>query len=119
MVFVPQGECNVAYEFNVYSRSKVKLTDFCTLVYFIAFSFKICQVQRLHFDALYLCFCVGYHGNTGPLVVSDVKPTSLSDAFVQAGVELGLKSLDVNGESQEGLCAHRHKWQETGTKTLW
>lgn len=36
------------------------------------------------------------------MIVSDVKTTSLPEAFVQAGQELGFRSVDVNGESQDG-----------------
>lgn len=46
----------------------------------------------------------GYHGKDGPLIVSDVRSTLVGDAFVQAGVEAGYKSLDINGESQDGVC---------------
>ena len=45
---------------------------------------------------------VGYHGTDGPLVVSDVMVTSLSEAFVVAGAELGYQFTDVNARSQQG-----------------
>ena len=44
----------------------------------------------------------GYHGNLGPMIVSDIRTTSLPEAFVQAGQELGFRSVDVNGENQDG-----------------
>jgi len=44
----------------------------------------------------------GYHGSNGPLVVSDVMVTSLSEAFVVAGAELGHKFTDVNARFQQG-----------------
>jgi hypothetical protein len=34
--------------------------------------------------------------------VSDVKSSSLSEAFVVAGKELGFKQVDINGPSQHG-----------------
>ena len=44
----------------------------------------------------------GYHGKSGPVKISDIKTTSLHEKFIQAGVELGLQEIDVNGESQIG-----------------
>ncbi len=46
-----------------------------------------------------------YHGADGPLWVSDVsEPVELCDAFVRAGVEIGLpRNDDFNGASQEGV----------------
>jgi len=35
-------------------------------------------------------------------MVSDVRATSLSEAFVVAGEELGFIGLDVNADNQEG-----------------
>jgi len=47
-------------------------------------------------------FTSGYHGRDGPLEVSDVRSTSLSEAFIVAGVELGYSAVDVNGQQQQG-----------------
>lgn len=44
----------------------------------------------------------GYHGSDGELTVSDVRTTSLSEAFVVAGKEMGFPGLDINAEDQEG-----------------
>ena len=45
-----------------------------------------------------------FHGQEGPLTVSDVPfHTTLADAFLSAGEELGYKNRDVNGESQNGF----------------
>jgi len=48
-------------------------------------------------------YTAGYHGTDGPLVVSDVMVTSLSEAFVVAGAELGHKFTDVNARFQQGM----------------
>lgn len=45
----------------------------------------------------------GFHGKGGELMVSDVRATSLSEAFVVAGEELGFIGLDVNADNQEGF----------------
>ncbi|XP_064610228.1 L-sorbose 1-dehydrogenase-like [Liolophura sinensis] len=45
----------------------------------------------------------GFHCDSGPLVVSDVKSTDLVDVFLDAGRELKEKVLDVNGEEQLGF----------------
>lgn len=54
-----------------------------------------------------LCVCAddgaGYHGSKGPLVVSDVMVTSLAEAFVVAGAELGHTFTDVNARFQQGV----------------
>lgn len=44
-----------------------------------------------------------YHGKDGPLVVTDMRGTPLSEAFVKAGAELGYKYVDMNGEEQLGV----------------
>ena len=50
-----------------------------------------------------MCFpCLGYHGDKGPLVVTDVRSTSIAEAFLNAGKELGYKYVDLNGEEGEG-----------------
>ena len=46
---------------------------------------------------------VGYHGSGGPLIVSDIKPTSLHEALIVAAEELGHKAIDINGRSQLGM----------------
>ena len=53
----------------------------------------------------YFCLFVlmqEWHGSTGPLTVSDVRATSLSEAFVIAGQDLGFKNIDINSNLQEG-----------------
>lgn len=45
----------------------------------------------------------GYHGKGGPLKVSQVKSVPLADLWLQAGKEMGLKEVDPNGESMEGV----------------
>lgn len=45
----------------------------------------------------------GFHGTSGELYVSDVRATSLSEAFVVAGVELGFRSIDINADDQQGF----------------
>jgi len=45
----------------------------------------------------------GYHGSGGPLIVSDIKPTSLHEALIVAAEELGHKAIDINGRSQLGV----------------
>ena len=52
---------------------------------------------------MYIDDATGYHGSDGPLVVSDVMVTSLSEAFVVAGAELGHKFTDVNAQFQQGM----------------
>jgi len=54
------------------------------------------------YSVLYIIGDAGYHGNDGPLVVSDVMVTSLSEAFVIAGAELSHKFTDVNARFQQG-----------------
>jgi len=56
---------------------------------------------QLHFNVA--AAAAGYHGSDGPLVVSDVMSTSLSEAFVVAGAELSHKFTDVNARSQQGM----------------
>lgn len=50
----------------------------------------------------YMYISLGYHGDKGPLIVTDSFTTPFADAFLVAGQELGYKALDVNGESQYG-----------------
>ncbi|XP_076442799.1 uncharacterized protein LOC143281473 [Babylonia areolata] len=45
----------------------------------------------------------GYHGRGGPLKVANHKTTGLPDLFMQAGMEMGLKEVDPNGETMEGV----------------
>jgi len=45
----------------------------------------------------------GYHGTDGPLTVSDVMVTSLTEAFIVAGAELNHKFTDLNAHSQQGV----------------
>jgi len=56
----------------------------------------------LPYNVLYIVDDVGHHGTDGPLVVSDVLVTSLSEAFVIAGAELSHKFTDVNARFQQG-----------------
>ena len=44
----------------------------------------------------------GFHGRDGPLSVEDPWVTQLSDAFIEAGMELGYDHVDVNGINQTG-----------------
>lgn len=47
---------------------------------------------------------VGYHGQDGLLSVSDVPyRTPISKAFVDAGSQIGIPVIDVNGEKQVGI----------------
>jgi len=46
----------------------------------------------------------GYHGQNGLLSVTDVPyRTPLAKAFVDAGSQIGLPIIDVNGEKQVGI----------------
>ncbi|XP_064613985.1 L-sorbose 1-dehydrogenase-like [Liolophura sinensis] len=45
----------------------------------------------------------GYHGSTGPMVISDVGITPLCRTFVRAGQELGYQARDCNGQEQIGF----------------
>ena len=45
---------------------------------------------------------VDYHGTNGPLVVSDMVTTLLSDKFILAARELGYDHVDVNTQNQLG-----------------
>ncbi|KAK7504904.1 hypothetical protein BaRGS_00003932 [Batillaria attramentaria] len=45
----------------------------------------------------------GYHGKGGPLKVASHKTVALTDLWLQAGKELGLKEVDPNGETVEGV----------------
>lgn len=46
----------------------------------------------------------GYHSQNGLLTVSDVPfKTSIAKAFVEAGSQIGLPMIDVNGEKQIGI----------------
>jgi hypothetical protein len=53
------------------------------------------------------CNLLGYHGDNGPIAVSEVRGTSLSEAFLVASTELGYTTTDVNGQRQHGyyLCS--------------
>ena len=44
----------------------------------------------------------GYHGQGGPLKVASHKTIGLTDLWLQAGKEMGLKEVDPNGETVEG-----------------
>ena len=67
---------------------------------------SMCPFSDIHCPLLFFyilgMFNSGYHGSDGPLVVSDVIGTSLSEAFIVAGVELGYGAVDVNGQQQQG-----------------
>jgi len=43
-----------------------------------------------------------YHGFSGELTVSDVGDAPLLQTFLNGGKELGYKTVDFNGVSQEG-----------------
>ena len=60
--------------------------------------YSICQVT---WNTL-LVFVSEYHRSEGPLTVSDLRVTPLAGLFVQAGVSLGYKQTDINGEDQLG-----------------
>ena len=45
---------------------------------------------------------LGYHGTSGPMVVSDLEKTPLVDVFLEAGKQIGCDVLDVNGQKQLG-----------------
>ncbi|XP_070179795.1 glucose dehydrogenase [FAD, quinone]-like isoform X2 [Littorina saxatilis] len=45
----------------------------------------------------------GYHGKGGPLKVASHKTAGLTDLWLQAGKEMGLKEVDPNGETMEGV----------------
>ncbi|XP_046560483.1 glucose dehydrogenase [FAD, quinone]-like [Haliotis rubra] len=44
-----------------------------------------------------------YHSRGGPLVVTETRSIPVADYFVKAGIELGYKETDYNGENQEGF----------------
>ncbi|XP_067676235.1 alcohol dehydrogenase [acceptor]-like [Haliotis asinina] len=44
-----------------------------------------------------------YHGHWGPLIVTETHAIPAADYFVKAGIELGYKETDYNGENQEGF----------------
>ncbi|XP_071113299.1 glucose dehydrogenase [FAD, quinone]-like [Haliotis cracherodii] len=44
-----------------------------------------------------------YHGRGGPLTVTEVNAIPVADYFIKAGIELGFKKIDYNGENQEGF----------------
>lgn len=47
---------------------------------------------------------VNYHGHNGLLSVTDVPyRTPIADAFVNAGSQIGLPVIDLNGEKQIGI----------------
>ncbi|XP_076442479.1 glucose dehydrogenase [FAD, quinone]-like [Babylonia areolata] len=46
----------------------------------------------------------GYHGRGGPLKVSAHRTVGLTDLIMQAGKEMGLKEVDANGETMEGVA---------------
>ena len=46
-----------------------------------------------------------YHGQNGPMSVSDGKVTPMAELYLQAGKELGYEVGDYNGEEQEGFSA--------------
>lgn len=47
---------------------------------------------------------MGYHGQNGLLTVTDVPfKTPIAKAFVDAGSQIGLPVIDVNGEKQVGV----------------
>ena len=43
----------------------------------------------------------GYHGDSGPMVVSDSNVTEVTQVFLRAAEELGYKQGDLNGANQE------------------
>jgi len=45
----------------------------------------------------------GYHGDRGPMKISDLTQTRLVKAFLDAGKELGYDVIDVNGRQQLGF----------------
>ncbi|XP_076442482.1 alcohol dehydrogenase [acceptor]-like [Babylonia areolata] len=45
----------------------------------------------------------GYHGKGGPLKVAVHKTIGLTDLWIKAGNEMGLKEVDPNGETVEGV----------------
>lgn len=45
----------------------------------------------------------GYHGDSGPMKISDLSETRLVKAFLAAGRELGYDITDVNGRNQLGF----------------
>ncbi|KAL8613592.1 hypothetical protein ACOMHN_022011 [Nucella lapillus] len=45
----------------------------------------------------------GYHGKGGPLKVASHNTVGLTDLWLQAGKEMGLKEVDPNGETMEGV----------------
>lgn len=45
----------------------------------------------------------GYHGKGGPMKIADFKRTPLVQAFLDAGLDLGYKILDINGADQLGF----------------
>ncbi|KAK2156357.1 hypothetical protein LSH36_215g00002 [Paralvinella palmiformis] len=45
----------------------------------------------------------GYHGKDGPMKISDFKKTPLVQAFLDAGLHLGYKMIDINGAEQLGF----------------
>ncbi|KAL8613593.1 hypothetical protein ACOMHN_022012 [Nucella lapillus] len=47
---------------------------------------------------------VGYHGRGGPLKVTSHKTLELTDLILQAGRDMGLKEVDPNGETMEGVA---------------
>ncbi len=47
-----------------------------------------------------------FHGDSGPVFVSDSNATDLNEAFVSAGEELGFKRGDVNSDSPNGSFTH-------------
>lgn len=66
-------------------------------VHQLVFAWFVCA------DLLYwLICCVGYHGNSGPMLVSDLEKTPLVDVFLEAGEQIGCPTLDVNGQEQLG-----------------
>ncbi len=45
-----------------------------------------------------------YHGDSGPLCLPRTHPHPLAEAFIEAGVEIGIPhNPDLNGERQEGI----------------
>ena len=47
-------------------------------------------------------YVLGYHGKSGPMKIADFKRTPLVQAFLDAGIDLGYKIIDINGAEQLG-----------------
>ena len=45
----------------------------------------------------------GYHGDSGPLVVTENVQSDIARTFIRAGLEMGYKEADLSGDSDEGV----------------